>query len=66
MVDFKRFLALVRAADFTGPIQLHFEYPLGGADKGNKTITIPKAQVSEAMRKDLKTLRGWLREAGLS
>ncbi len=66
MVDFKQFFALVRAADFAGPVQLHFEYPLGGADKGNKTITIPKSQVVDAMRKDLNKLRGWLRESGLS
>ncbi len=60
MVDFKRFFPLLRAARFDGPVQLHFEYPLGGADKGAPTITIDKSLVFDAMKRDLTRLRGWL------
>jgi hypothetical protein len=44
---------------------LHFEYPLGGADKGNRTLTIPKEDVFAAMKKDLGRVRGMLAKAGL-
>lgn len=66
MVNFKRFFALLKEAKFSGPVQLHFEYPLGGAESGAKTLTVDKAKVLAAMRKDLTTLRGWLREAQLA
>ncbi|WP_266367288.1 sugar phosphate isomerase/epimerase family protein [Tellurirhabdus rosea] len=60
MVDFKSFFALLKAANFHAPISLHLEYPLGGAEHGNKTLTIPKEKVYEAMRRDLETLRKML------
>ena len=66
MVNFKRFFAMLKAAKFSGPVQMHFEYPLGGADSGAKSLTVDKAKVIEAMRKDLETLRGLLREAQLA
>ncbi|HZS08109.1 MAG TPA: sugar phosphate isomerase/epimerase family protein [Blastocatellia bacterium] len=66
MVNFKRFFALLKEAKFSGPVQLHFEYPLGGADKGATTLTTDKSGVIAAMKKDLSTLRGWLRDAQLA
>jgi len=66
MVNFKRFFAILKAAKFNGPVQMHFEYPLGGAESGAKTLTIDKDKVIAAMRKDLATLRGWLRDAQLA
>lgn len=65
MVNFKKFLQLVKAANFSGPVQVHFEYPLGGADKGAKTLSVDKAVVTTAMKKDVAQIRGWLTEAGL-
>ena len=29
-----QFFTMVAAADFSGPLQMHFEYPLGGANDG--------------------------------
>lgn len=66
MVNFKRFFGILKEAKFNGPVQMHFEYPLGGAESGAKTLTIDKAKVIAAMRKDLTTLRGWLRDAQLA
>ncbi len=65
MVNFQKFFPLLKASNFSGPVQMHFEYPLGGADKGDKKLTIEKEKVFAAMKKDLTVLRGWLREAGL-
>jgi len=60
MVNVKRFLAMTREA-----LQMHFEYPLGGAESGGRSITMDRDRIAAYMRKDLVTLRGWLREAGL-
>lgn len=62
MVNFRKFFGMVKEAKFNGPIQMHFEYPLGDADKGAKSITVDKADVIRAMRKDLIRLKGWLKE----
>lgn len=66
MVHFHQFFGMVRDARFSGPLQLHFEYPLGGANSGKTTLTIPREEVFAAMRRDLTTLRGYLNETGLS
>jgi sugar phosphate isomerase/epimerase len=65
MVRFPQFFSMVKEAHFDGPVQLHFEYPLGGADGGKKTLTIPREQVFAAMRRDLTTLRGHMAAAGV-
>jgi sugar phosphate isomerase/epimerase len=66
MVNFKRFLAMIKEARFSGPLQMHFEYPLGGAESGGRSISMDRARIVAAMRQDLITLRGWLRESGLA
>jgi hypothetical protein len=67
MVNFSGFFGLVKAnGRFSGPVQLHFEYPgLGGAENGKKTLTIPKEVVIAAMRKDLAFARKVMSEKGL-
>ena len=62
MVDFPSYFKLVKELGLTGPISMHFEYPLGGANHGSREITIPKREVVAAMGRDLSILRGWLKE----
>ena len=62
MVDFIAYFKLVKQFDISGPISMHFEYPLGGADRGRRELSIDKNKVLSAMRKDLKILRGWVDE----
>ena len=64
MVRFQSFLSLVKQSAFDGPLQLHFEYPLGGADAGKRQLTIDRRQVLAAMRRDLGQLRSYFREVG--
>ena len=64
MVQTREFLKMARMGAFAGPVQVHFEYDLGGADKGATKITMPKAQVLAAMKKDLVALRTAASEAG--
>ena len=65
MVNFPRFFQMVAAAHFSGPLQLHFEYPLGGANEGAKSVSDPQ-EVFQAMTRDLKRLRTYLSQAGLA
>lgn len=65
MVDFKQYFALIKQYKVSGPISLHLEYPLGGAENGAKTLTISKSRVIAAMQKDLNVLKQWLKEAQL-
>ncbi len=60
MVNFKKFFEMVRESKFSGPVQVHFEYPLGGANSGAKTITMDKSEVFKAMNKDVARLREWV------
>ena len=50
---------MLKAAGFHGPVQLHFEYPLGGAENGDAKLTISNEQVFASMRKDLALVRTW-------
>jgi sugar phosphate isomerase/epimerase len=65
MVNFPAFFAMLKEAGFSGPVQLHTEYPLGGVENGAKTLTIDRAQVLATIRKDLTALKGWMRQAQL-
>jgi L-ribulose-5-phosphate 3-epimerase len=66
MVNFKEFFGLLKQSGFSGPLQLHMEYPeLGGADKGNTTFTIPREQLLAIFRRDLASLKRLMQESGL-
>ena len=66
MVRFPAFFSLLAQTSFDGPLQLHFEYPLAGADAGKRQLTGDPAQVFSAMKRDLRQLRIYLKDAGLS
>lgn len=57
VVDFKRLFQLFREYGINPVVSLHYEYELGGADKGARTLDWPKQKVYDAMRKDLEFLR---------
>jgi sugar phosphate isomerase/epimerase len=65
MVKFGQFFPMVASADFDGPLQIHFEYPLGGANSGSRNVTIPREEVFAQMKKDLGKVRGYLAQANL-
>lgn len=66
MVNFPAFFAMIKGAKFSGAVQLHTEYPLGGAESGARKLMMDKSQVLAAIRNDLNTLKDWMREAQLS
>jgi sugar phosphate isomerase/epimerase len=65
MVKMGQFFGMVAETDFAGPLQLHFEYPLGGANNGTRTLTLPREQVLAAMKKDLAAVRAHMAQAGV-
>ena len=67
MVNFPKFFAMLKAAGFSGPVQLHFEYEgIGGADRGAAKLEIPKAELIAKMKRDVAFYRTKLRDAGLA
>ena len=66
MVRFAQFFPMLAEVHFSGPLQLHFEYPLGGADGGETRLSVSRAEVFATMKRDLQQLRTWLRDAGLA
>ena len=66
MVRFPKFLAMLKQANFQGPIQVHYEYSgLGGAEHGNAKLDLAAADVLAKMKRDQQFLRARLKEAGL-
>lgn len=62
MVDFKKYFGLVKQYGIRGPISVMCDYPLGGAENGARTLTIPKKDVLLAMQKDVDALKVLLKE----
>ena len=65
MVDFKQYFKLVKKYNLPGPLSMHCEYPLGGAENGAKKITISKREFVDIVRQDLATLKDLLTTASL-
>ena len=66
MVHFQEFFAMIADSHFSGPLQLHFEYPLAGADSGQAKLTDSREVVFHAMKRDLQRLRAYLLGSGLA
>lgn len=63
MVDFSKYFRLLKFYGLNPPVSLHLEYPLGGAEKGNTSITVDKKIVFDAMKSDLLTIRNYWKYA---
>jgi len=64
LVDVFRYAAVMRDIGFNGPMELEAEYPMGGAENGNDTITLPRAQVLGSMKRDVLTIRAAFEQSG--
>jgi sugar phosphate isomerase/epimerase len=65
MVNFPAYFKALDRERIAGPMSLHLEYDLGGAEHGDRKLTKGKTHVINAMRKDLSTLRAWLKQRSL-
>lgn len=66
MIDFKKYFSLLKEYKLLVPVSIHYEYPLGGAENGAATISIPRDKVISSMRKDLTLLKKYLKDAQLT
>lgn len=57
MVDLPRYARMLRRHAISGPVSLHLEYPLGGAEHGARKITVTRKTIEDALRSDLEHLR---------
>ncbi len=60
MVDFDRFLEILKQENINGDFTMHFEYELGGADTGAFKLTVPPETVISAMKRDLAVFKAWM------
>lgn len=65
MVNLPKFLGYVKEAGFTGPLQLHMEYPEVGDAHAGKGMTIERSEFLRLMRTDLAALREAMKATGL-
>lgn len=65
MIDFDKYFDLIKQFKIKCPVSIHYEYPLGGAEKGDRTITMKSEDLFSAIEKDLATLKNKFREANL-
>lgn len=65
MVDFSKYLDLIKQFKIKCPVSIHYEYPLGGAERGDKIITMKSEDIFLAFEKDLATLKNKFRKANL-
>lgn len=57
LVDFKSYFKLLKQYNINVPVSMHVEYSLGGAEHGNRKITIDRKDVFKAMKKDLTKIQ---------
>jgi sugar phosphate isomerase/epimerase len=63
MVDFKRYFRLLKNYNINVPVTLHMEYALGGAERGDRDITVKPKVVFDAMKRDLAAVNQLWKEA---
>jgi sugar phosphate isomerase/epimerase len=64
-VDFTGYMRLLGKMSICGPISIHYEYDLGGANHGAMKLTIEREKVLTAIREDIQFLKTRLRENDL-
>lgn len=57
MVDFKTYFELYRSLGIEGPVSIHYEYDLGGAEHGSRKPEMSLAEISKWLKKDLNFLK---------
>ncbi|MFO7287094.1 MAG: TIM barrel protein [Gammaproteobacteria bacterium] len=64
VVDLFRYGQVLRETGFDGIMDLQAEYPLGGAERGLKELTLPRKLVLGALKRDVLTVRTALAQSG--
>ena len=65
MIDFDEYLKMYINLGISGPVTIHYEYDLGGAQKGSRNPTMSLKEISNYMISDLKWLKNKFNEHGI-
>ena len=65
MVDFDAYLQEYISLGISGPVTIHYEYDLGGADDGSKNPSMSLKEISDFMKNDLNWLKDKFNEHGI-
>lgn len=65
LVNLTQLAVVLKDIGFAGPIEVQAEYPNGGAENAQDTLTLPRTQVLGAMKNDLMILRKGFAASGL-
>lgn len=58
MVDFNQYMQMLKQMNVRDvPYSIHYEYPMGGAEHGDRELHLPAQKVIQMMEKDLKFLK---------
>ncbi|MBK7872550.1 MAG: sugar phosphate isomerase/epimerase [Saprospiraceae bacterium] len=63
IVKWEAFFKNLKEKKMQIPITLHCEYPLGGAENGNRSLTLPESEVLKALKQDLIILKSFIKKA---
>jgi L-ribulose-5-phosphate 3-epimerase len=66
MVDFDMYLREYVNLGISGPVTIHYEYDLGGAQSGSKNPTMSVKEISDYMKTDLNWLKSKFREHNIN
>ena len=66
MVDFDAYIEEYKKLGISGPVTIHYEYDLGGAQSGIKNPTMSREKISEYMKTDLNWLKMKFKEHGIN
>jgi len=65
MVDWPKFFELVKKWNISGPVSVHYEYPILTEEEQKLGKPAKVKRTIEVMQKDLQTLKGWFKEYGI-
>ncbi len=57
MVDFSTYFRLLKQYGVNVPISMHYEYDLGGAEHGDRTLKVEPQVIYDAMKRDLQKVK---------
>jgi L-ribulose-5-phosphate 3-epimerase len=62
IVDFKSYFELYKSLGIEGPVSIHYEYDLGGAEHGSRNPGMSLNEISRWLKKDLNFLENQFRQ----